>query len=507
MTSKLQSNKNIMFEIMIYANYNTVINYSLTCKNNRKLINDEYFWKQKAYMILGVLKTEFEKTIYWDMPISSVSQQYLGHAGKRGIVDYGSEKYIQWKKFVKYAIKQDRPDLVEYALDNGFTNLNLILRKSACYGNLEYINKYLYIDYHDGANGALRGGNKDLFDYIKEKAGEEYIWIWRKLLKNSVKSENILLFVYIKSLVPQDYIWDWQELLEACIKIDNQILFDYIIKLVPSYSDIHLTKLVYIAIKYGNKKLYERVLSMDITLKNNLYNIRIPGIHKNNINVETIKNWISLPYSKPDLSWSKLVANSIQISIQLFNYVMSLIPSTIILDWNIIAKGGVKSNNFTYIQKIGPPNYDWQWKNILSQTLKSSSIYMFDIIKQLIPENRLVNMNKLLKSSIMSSNRMSILYILSMNDNDVNWNELIMCSINMNDKSMFITLMHMSEEHDYIKDFNNFAIEAVDMLNIQFFNTIVKLAPPNYNWDIENISYNIKDYEYIFTHVKKILKF
>jgi len=118
-----------MFEIMIYANYNTVINYSLTCKNNLKLIKDEYFWKQKAYVILGVPKAEFDDKIYWDIPISSVSQQYLGHAGKRGMVDYGSEKYIQWRKFVKYAIKQDRLDLVEYALDNDATNIyNFIFR-------------------------------------------------------------------------------------------------------------------------------------------------------------------------------------------------------------------------------------------------------------------------------------------------------------------------------------------------------------------------------------------
>jgi len=53
-----------MFEIMIYANYNTVINYILTSKNNLKIINDEYFWKQKAYMILGVPKTEFDDKIY-----------------------------------------------------------------------------------------------------------------------------------------------------------------------------------------------------------------------------------------------------------------------------------------------------------------------------------------------------------------------------------------------------------------------------------------------------------
>jgi len=160
------------------------------------------------------------------------------------MVDYGSEKYIQWRKFVKCEIKQDRPDLVQYVLDNGFTNLNLILRKSAWYGNLEYVNKYLYLDYHDGANGPLRGGNKKLFDYIRQQAGEKYI------LK-------------------------WQKLLDVCIQIDNQTLFDYIIKLVPSNSTINLHNSLYTEIKTGNKKLYEHVLSIDNTLKNNLYNIRI----------------------------------------------------------------------------------------------------------------------------------------------------------------------------------------------------------------------------------------
>jgi len=133
---------------------------------------------------------------------------------------------------------------------------------------------------------------------------------------------------------------------------------------------------------------------------------------------------------------------------------------------------------------------------------------MFDIIRQIIPENININWDTLLEVSVMSSDKKLVesIYNLKPKNIKVNWNMLLINAIGINDKYMFINLINMSKKHKYKKDFNAFVLESIDMLNIQFFDEIVKLAPSNYNWNIEDITNTIEGDVYIFTHVKESLK-
>lgn len=97
-------------------------------------------------------------------------QRYLQYYIQNRGVEVGLENYINWKEFVKRAIRQNRNDLVQYAINHGFQNWDPVLREYAAKGNREMVNFFLKLNDRPQkvAEGALKGHQIELFnDLVK----------------------------------------------------------------------------------------------------------------------------------------------------------------------------------------------------------------------------------------------------------------------------------------------------------------------------------------------------
>lgn len=128
-----------------------------------EIYGDNVFWEQKIFQDFVVLPGTFHNTTLLS------AQRYVQFYTRNGVVMKGSEKFIKWNKFVKRIILQDKLHLVQHAIDGGFNNWKLLIRKYAAKGNI-CVKSYLtlYPHYQAALEGALEGGNKKLFDELTE---------------------------------------------------------------------------------------------------------------------------------------------------------------------------------------------------------------------------------------------------------------------------------------------------------------------------------------------------
>jgi len=71
--------------------------------------------------------------------------RYLQLLTRKGGVAFGSEKFIFWNEFMRRAIRQNRPDLIQYAINLGFNNWNVPLEEYAIQGNKELVDYFLQL--------------------------------------------------------------------------------------------------------------------------------------------------------------------------------------------------------------------------------------------------------------------------------------------------------------------------------------------------------------------------
>src|SRR5689334_10816439 len=111
--------------LLFQADYDTILNYCRSHLQAQEICRDKVFWIQKAQKEFNISPNNFRNTTL------SPAQRYLELLTQNDGIAYGSEQFISLDKFVKRAIRQNRNDLVEYAINLEFNNWQIPLKEYA----------------------------------------------------------------------------------------------------------------------------------------------------------------------------------------------------------------------------------------------------------------------------------------------------------------------------------------------------------------------------------------
>lgn len=285
-------------------------------RNDRKLFSDilqlvNGFFDPSRVLKCAIKQTdlEFVKSILgmvtynWDWKKLAVSAV---RASKIEIFDYFCSlttfSQYQWHEFMNAAIESK--------------NVNII----------KHIQSIVQVKWNwlSLANSAIAINSKNIFDYIRNLAGNDYIWDWDFLMATAVKSNCIDLFTYIRSLAPVDHKYRWNHLAEAAIKSKQTELFDYIWSIAPADHPRNWTYLCGVAITIG-LNMFDYVRSQ----------------------------------APADLEWDYIARLAI-INTDLFDYVYALAPKDYQWNYNNL-RDAVSGNQqkMDHIRSLAPPNYEW----------------------------------------------------------------------------------------------------------------------------------------------------
>jgi hypothetical protein len=358
--------------LLLQADYDTVLEYCRSHLEASRVCYDNIFWQQKAEQILNVPKNIFHNTNL------SAAQRYLQLLTEKGGVAKGSEKYIDLEEFVRRAIRQNRNDLFQYAINLGFNYWIIPLIEYAAKGNKELVDYYLTLepDYQKAAEGALRGGHIELFNYIRSLAPINYDWRWSALA--SMAAGNKELFNYVISLVP-NYRWNWNYIASDSLSKGNKEMFDYIRSLVPNYQ----WNWNVIAGSAPNKDLFNYVKSLVSSNYNWNYSILV-GQEASHGNKEMFDYIRSLAPQNYQWNWNIISEQSLfSHQKDMFNYIHSLAPYNYQWDWNLLASATDNEEMFDYVQTFAPPDYQWNWNNLITEASENGNTQFADYLSSL----------------------------------------------------------------------------------------------------------------------------
>jgi len=364
----------LLRKLLLETDYDTVINYCRSYYQAQEICYDKLFWIQKAEQKLNVPREMFESNILF---YRSPAQRYLQLLTKKGEIAHGSERYILFDEFVKKAIRAHREDLVKYSINRGFNNWMLLLEEYAGQGNKERVNYFLNLildnnnKYQNAAEGALRGGQIELFNYIQSITPPNFNFNVYGLLINSVVSNNINLFDSILSLIPQN---------------PNEV-YENFAKLM-----------VYIALSNGNKEIFDHIrIYVPMDYDWNWENMLDSVLESSN---PTLIDYIITLFPM-DFEWNKFIEDQLDSThiisgIQL-KKILSHAPKDYGWNWNNLAKVAILNEDkqlFDHIRSLAPVNYEWDWNNLAASAASVGNILLFNyIFNQLAPLNYFWNIN------------------------------------------------------------------------------------------------------------------
>lgn len=374
----------ILRTLLLEADYETVIEYCRSHVETQEICRDNIFWIQKARHDFDVTPNEFRNTTLF--PI----QRYLQLLTENGGVVIGSENFINLNEFVTRAIRQNRPDLVEYTISLGFNRWDIPSFIYASQGNKEMVNKYLAFGkiYNSVAEGALMNNDVDLFNHVRSLAPGGYYLQWGLFLGSAVYSGNQQLISYIQSLIPPNYHFFWNQVLVYLARFGNINPIKYILTLVPLNYDPNWNVIITNAIINGHKQLYNDIIKL------------VPNYPWNrNIIAKAIAstgnyNWFNefIKSAPRDYSWdwNELLAGAASGGqFDLFNSILhlaSLDPTWMgKFDWNKLLNAAITGGRamIDYIRSLAPEDFQWD-ANQLSQV--SGSPYELNYIKSFVPD-------------------------------------------------------------------------------------------------------------------------
>lgn len=378
-----------------------VVNCCQTDKEDQQICQDDVFWEQKALKDFGISKATFRNT-----DLSDMGQRYLELYTINGGVNAGSEKFIDWNEFVRRAIHQDKLELIQYAINHGFNNYNIILEEHAAKGNYEPINNsFTSIPYYRAAlEVVLKQGQMKLFNNLMERKPIKYTFCWDKLASIPLQLGNKELFDYIRSLAPTDWDWDWDNLATAALNYGNENLFSYVRSLAPTDWEWDWSDLAGDALCHGGRKLFDYIRSLAPTDSkwdcNYLADLALRR-------VDLDHNWILFNYIRSlapldyDWDWQYLACTALkEANEDLFNYIHTLVPGNYIFDWNLLAASMIHvgssikiiKNNFNLVYSRAPFNYKWDWEYLVDVVISTGHIEFLDYIFALAPHNYRFNL-------------------------------------------------------------------------------------------------------------------
>ena len=353
----------LLWYMLLKAEYEDVIEYCRSYVQAEQICRQNAFWIQKAQKDFGIPSNEFINTTL------SSSQRYLQLLTEEGGIAIGSEKYLGLVDFAARAIQQNRDDLYQYALDLGFNHWRTALKEYAAKGNKQLVDYYLTLtpNYQIAAQGALKGGHLELFNYIISLAPIDYQWDYMWLAFNALTGGYVDLFDYVRSLAPLNYNWSWNFLAGAVA--GNKELFNYVISLVPNYP-WDWQHLISRTLYNENKEMFDYIKSL------------VPNYQW---------NWNLLAGAAPNLAF--------------FNYIISLAPLN--YGWNYnqlletaidysVSKWNKSKKMLDYIRSLAPEGYQWNWNLLVTHAIKTMEKDIISYVILLVPQDYQLDWNNLI---------------------------------------------------------------------------------------------------------------
>lgn len=436
----------LLWNLLLRADFDTVLEYCRSYDLASQICSQNVFWQQKAELMLNI-----SRDVFYDTKLNA-AQRYLQLLTQKGGIAKGSERYITLNAFVRKAIQQNRDHLVQYALELGFNNWKIPLFEYAAKGNIKLVNYYLKLDpdYQRAREGAAKGGDIRMFNYISLIAPNKYPWDWNLLALNALLGGHKNLFDDIRSLSSFDYNirslsfndnfdfdWDWNSLARAASK--NRELFNYVISLAPPDYSWDWNFIARYILSKGNKEMFDYIFSL------------VP----------------------PDYEWSWDYLAGFASTPELYNYIISLAPLDYPWDYDELLSNAAWNSNkevFDYILSLAPLDYEWNWNYIAKHAILSKKKEMVNYVFSLVPDYEW-DWNYLEKQAIISEKKEMMDYIFSLAPPDYEWDWDYLVSSATYDRKMFDYIFSLAPQY-YPWDLNRLTNKAIKYGNIDLANYI-----------------------------------
>lgn len=352
----LAENPFILQNILLHLDWDSIINYYRTYKGAQLICRDMLFWEQKA---LHDFNTPIN--IFRDTKLSA-DQRYLQLLTENGGVGRRSEKFITVIELVRRAIRQNREDLVQYAIEQGFTYWGILLQEYAAKGNVGKVNEYLKplsddFLYQKAAEGALSGGHTKLLSHIVSCSSTK-VFDLDKLAKAAAVSGDQQVFDFVRSESAKDHEWDWSEILSGAITSQNIDFINYILSLTPLTS---FSPRIY-------KINWTEPVIAAFRTNDDIINLITPLIFPHSIDVVYLT----------DVAISER-------NQKLLDYIKYIIGSDHI-EWSKLLSGAIKYEDLAkWVISQAHPDYQWNLDTYIEEVLNKGHTEIFNRYLKLFP--------------------------------------------------------------------------------------------------------------------------
>jgi len=403
----IQYNADLVLQILIYLDYESIINFGQVDKNVQNMYNGEHIWK---------ILSKQKYNIKLDNPNKCT---YLKLYTQNGGIWKGSEKYINFNEFARRCIVDNNMKLLVYILDMGYINYEYIMLKLSQKGYYDLAMGYLKHDseYQAVAEGLCLGNDLNQLQYHIKKYKNLYKFNYQRLAQLSLYNKNTNFYTFFSNMKIK--IPDFNELLYHAIINKNIKVIKLLLQSQQEILINILVKFVHLAYSVNDQPII------------NLFTSLFP--HAIHINYSKIVFYCLKIYKKFNLeafdkcsnyiNFNKLLKLLIGINKDLFLKIYNILPKDYEINWLIIAGESFKTNNFDLILdlakstenwnwnyilhasffgdmyqlnrvfKLAPQNYNWTWSYILDSAIKSHNKYIYTSIKNLIPPNYPIDWN------------------------------------------------------------------------------------------------------------------
>jgi hypothetical protein len=249
---------------LLQSDYDDIINYCRTSKENEKICRQRSFWINKTIQDFGISAPEFNNTTL------TPSIRYLQLYTRYGGVSQGSEQFISELEIIYRAVDQRKYYLIgetPYWLNL----LKAIVKK----GDIAMLDRYFYLSEHK--------------DKVK---------VLKSLLESAVGSGDMNVVYHILGMFPENTMIDWEDYVDSSINSGNIDMVQYVANM--AHMDVTEKEYIDVAIQSGNVDMLEELskrMELQIT-ENDLYN----SIISNNISMyQYIIDRLKQPHTKESL--------------------------------------------------------------------------------------------------------------------------------------------------------------------------------------------------------------
>lgn len=327
-------------------------------------------------------------------------------------------------------------NIVEKLLKNGHMEISKkIIERLA--------NNTFVFDYKKLLISAIKSGNKDIFNYILSL--NDNICDWETIIYHSVASGNVQFFINLLGICPILIVWE--DLLDVAAKNQNSKLFhiisenarhngyignlkqeilwtimiknnNYFNNIIKDfncrfdYYDVSWYDILIYTIKYDKHRFIERFNLMINSKDNPLRNIKFingklifnensyvyeAGYCLMELHCDKLTEILQCSLSIGDIDLFNIILNRIY---KFFNnigdnFICNLNCLGVYLKWDRLLCSGFQYGSkrlINYILKMGPENYNWDWRTLLRCDLFNNDINILYYVLNLVSDSYEINL-------------------------------------------------------------------------------------------------------------------